>query len=104
MVDQSSEHHFMSAVEQVFHTIEQMVDDGDADYDSVRQGNVLTITLENHDKVIVNSQAAMREIWVAAKQGGFHYRQDDTGVWRDTKSSAELMQVMQQLLASPASK
>ena len=37
----------------------------------------------------VNSQAAAREIWVAAKSGGYHFRSDGVR-WVNTRDGSEL--------------
>ena len=40
-------------------------------------------------KIIVNTQAPMQEIWVAARSGGFHYKYDGS-IWRNTRDGSEL--------------
>ena len=63
----------------------------DFDIDVLRAGNVITLTFENDHRIIVNSQEAAREIWVAARSGGFHFRWDDeTSRWVDTRSNMAL--------------
>jgi len=47
-------------------------------------------------KIIVNTQAPMREIWVAARAGGFHYRLND-GRWLDTRDGSELFASLSRL-------
>lgn len=60
------------------------------DLECSRSGNVLEIEfVDNGSKIIVNSQSAMREMWVAAKSGGFHYRHDGQ-FWRNTRDGSEL--------------
>jgi len=60
------------------------------DVECSRSGNVLEIEfINNGSKIIVNSQAAMQELWVAARSGGFHYRQKD-GKWLNTRDGSEL--------------
>jgi CyaY protein len=66
-----------------------------------RSGNVLTLEFENHSKIIVNSQAPMQEIWVAAKTGGFHFRLDG-GRWRNTRDGTELFAALSQLIREQA--
>ena len=66
-----------------------------------RSGNVLTLEFENHSKIIVNSQASMQEIWVAAKTGGFHFRLDG-GRWRNTRDGTELFAALSQLIREQA--
>ena len=69
-------------------TIECLADNLDIDVDISRQGYVLTIDFEASGKVIVNAQAAVQELWVAAKSGGFHYRWDGA-TWRNTREGTE---------------
>lgn len=71
----------------------------DLDIDVLRAGNVITLAFENGHRIIVNSQEAVREIWVAARSGGFHYRRDDaTGQWLDTRSGEDLRMVLSRLI------
>ena len=68
------------------------------DLECSRSGNVLEIEfVENGSKVIVNSQAAMREMWVAARSGGFHYRHDGA-LWRNTRDGSELFAALSGML------
>ena len=50
---------------------------------------ILEIECADGSKLIVNRHVPNREIWVAARSGGFHFRADG-GVWRDTRSGGEL--------------
>ena len=51
--------------------------------------------------MIVNRHAPNREIWVAAKSGGFHYRARG-GRWIDTRSGAELGAALSAILREQA--
>jgi CyaY protein len=42
-----------------------------------------------------------REIWVAARAGGFHFRWDGDA-WRDTRDAAELMEKLSSLASQQA--
>lgn len=78
--------------------LEKCVDE--LDYDCLRNGNVLEIELmANGSKVIVNIQAAMQEIWVAARSGGFHFKHDGQ-VWRDTRDAGELFHALSSMLSA----
>ncbi|MEJ0002488.1 MAG: iron donor protein CyaY [Pararobbsia sp.] len=80
---------YLALAEAVLDAIERAVDASGADIECERSGNVLTLEFDAGGKIIVNLQAAMHEIWVAAKAGGFHYRHRD-GAWRDTRDESEL--------------
>ncbi|WP_407059100.1 iron donor protein CyaY [Ralstonia syzygii subsp. celebesensis] len=70
-------------------TVERAADEADADIEIGRVGNVLTLEFDDGSKIIINSQAPMQELWVAARAGGFHFRRND-GRWVDTRSGEEL--------------
>ena len=69
---------------------ERAFDNDEVDVECSRSGNVLEIEfVENGSKIIVNSQAPMQEMWIAAKSGGFHYKHDGTQ-WINTRDQSEL--------------
>ena len=73
----------------------------DADVDWTLNDGILEIECEDGSKLIVNRHVPNREIWVAAKRGGFHFRAVD-GRWRDTRSGSELAQALAELLREQA--
>ena len=77
--------------------IETAVDDG-GDAECNRSGNVLEIEFGNGQKIIVNRHDANREIWVAAKSGGFHYAWQD-GAWFSRRDGSELFGKLAELFA-----
>ena len=52
-------------------------------------------------KIIVNRHGPAREIWVAARAGGFHFRWDGV-CWRDTRDGTELMGKLAELVSQQA--
>jgi CyaY protein len=92
--------------EQVIDRIESQADDWagslDVDVEASRSGNVLTLVFEDDTHVVVNSQAAMQEIWVAARSGGFHYRYDGQH-WLDTRGGPPLHDALSQICSEAAS-
>lgn len=61
-------------------------DDSDLDLDLENSDGVLTVRFENGSQVILSRQEALRQLWVAARSGGFHFDYDEEqGLWiRDT--------------------
>lgn len=70
----------------------------DADYE-LKEGGVLEVEFANGSKLIVNRHAAAREIWVAAKAGGFHFRWSGSE-WRDTREGTELFAALSRLVSA----
>ena len=67
----------------------------DADVQAKGSG-LLEIEFEDGSKMVINRHGAAREIWVAAKSGGFHFRHDGKH-WRDTRDGTELFAAVSRL-------
>jgi len=63
-----------------------------------KPGGVLEIEFDNGSKMIINRHTAAREIWVAAKSGGFHFRPQD-GRWLASRDGAELYAMLSALVS-----
>jgi CyaY protein len=100
-----NETEFLALAEQVLDRIESQVDDWagslDVDVEGNRSGNVLTLVFEDGTHVVINSQAAMKELWVAARTGGFHYRYDGRQ-WLDTRGGPALPDALSQICSEAA--
>jgi CyaY protein len=70
-----------------------------AELDFERKGDgVLEVEFEDGSKIIVNRHGAAREIRVAARSGGFHFRWDGSA-WRDTRNGTELFAALSELIS-----
>ena len=73
----------------------------DAEIDWTQNDGILEIECADGSKLIVNRHVPNREIWVAAKTGGFHFAAIG-GLWCDTRSGDELGSVLTRLVRSQA--
>ena len=94
-----NESEFLAAAERTLAAIEAAAEACDADIEATRAGNVLTLELADGSRIVVNSQAPMRQIWVAAKSGGHHYAWSD-GAWRDTRDGSELFAALSRIVSA----
>lgn len=79
--------------------LEAAVDVG-ADFDfELAPGGILEVEFDDGGKIVVNRHGVAREIWVAARSGGFHFRAED-GVWKDTRDGVELFERLEALIAT----
>ena len=96
---------FIAAADATLATIglalDAALETGDADVDWSLNDGILEIDCGDGGKLIVNRHVMNRELWVAAKSGGFHFRPRD-GRWRDTRSDDELAQTLARLLKAQA--
>lgn len=68
---------------------DRLNDEDVVDVECKRSGNVLEIEfIDNGSKIIVNSQAPLQEMWVAARSGGYHYKRVGDE-WRNTRDDSE---------------
>jgi CyaY protein len=98
-----NEAEFQRAATATLNRIEQAVEACGADIEFENAGEILELEFANRSKIIINKQAAAKQIWVAAKSGGFHYSYDaGTQQWRNDQSGAELFDELSRLLSEQA--
>jgi CyaY protein len=88
---------FNELADTVFQCIEQAIDASDADIEYDSNGTVLEMEFEDGSKVIINRHMPNREIWLAAKSGGFHYGYQD-GKWLSRRDESELFAKLNELV------
>ncbi|HEY4998417.1 MAG TPA: iron donor protein CyaY [Usitatibacter sp.] len=93
-----TESEFHRAVDGVLARIEASVEN-EPGLDVDLEAGILTITFADATRVIVNRQTPNREIWVAARSGGFHFVSREGG-WRDTRSGEELFASLARVIES----
>ncbi len=82
--------------------LERASDSGPAEFDfETKPGGIIEIEFENGSKIIVNRHLAAREIWLAAKSGGFHFRPEQ-GRWVGTRDGEELMAALSRTVSEQA--
>lgn len=85
----SNDPSFSALVDDTLSSIEDALDRAGLDVDTSRSGPVLTIEFEDGSRIVVNGQEAMRELWVACRAGGFHFRREGAS-WNDSRGAGEL--------------
>jgi CyaY protein len=95
-----NESEFHRAADAVLARIETAVGASE-EIDVELEGGVLELECPDGSRIIVNRQAPNREIWVAARSGGFHFAHRE-GEWRDTRSGEELFASLARLIAQQA--
>lgn len=91
---------FNSLAERTLAQIEDAFEQAGIDIE-VQPGGVLQIEFDDGTQMIINRHAAAREIWVAARLGGFHFR-PEAGRWIGTRDGADLWQALERLASAQA--
>lgn len=93
-----NETEFISVSNEILERIASAVDRADLDLDCSFKGEgILEIEFDDGAKLIINRNTPVREIWVAAPSGGFHFH-DSGGRWVDTRDGVELSSRVSALL------
>lgn len=93
---------FNALADAVLARIESALEASDADLDfEPAPGGILEIEFDDGSKIIINRHGVAKEIWVAARAGGYHFRWDGSA-WRDTRDGEELMGKLSRLASQQA--
>jgi CyaY protein len=93
------EREFETRAAQALAAIEQALEAAELDADfELKEGGILEVEFEDGSKIIINRHAAAREIWVAARSGGFHFRWDGAA-WRNSRDGSELFAALSELVS-----
>ena len=93
-----NEAEFNQAADATLAHIEQALEAADLDFETPADG-ILEVEFDDGSKIIINRHGVAREIWVAARSGGFHFKPLDAG-WADTKSGEPLYDKLAALIAA----
>lgn len=99
-MNQRAEAEFLERSGAVLAAIEQVLEDAGLDVERVGDG-ILEVECDDGSKIVVNRHAAAREIWIAARSGGFHFRPEGER-WVDTRSGEVLQDKLSALVAAQA--
>jgi len=76
----------------------QDADAADFDY-ALKPGGIIEIECADGSKIIINRHAAAREIWLAARSGGFHFRRE-ADRWVGTRDGRSLQEALSSCLSA----
>ncbi len=86
-----NESDFDQIAEDTMVAIEEAIEDCGVDIDYDNAGGILTLEFADGSQIIVNKQAPLTQIWVAARSGGYHFDYDAAEeCWRLQGSGEEL--------------
>jgi CyaY protein len=82
-------------------TADRLLQDDVVDVDAARTGGLLELRFPGGAVVVVNTQPPLRELWLAAREGGHHFRVEG-GRWVDTKTGDDFFAVLTRAATSAA--
>jgi CyaY protein len=85
--------------------LEKLQDAAAADWDfELKPGGIIELDFEDDSKIIINRHAAAREIWIAARSGGFHFKPPASSGerWLDSRAGTEMASVLSRCISEQA--
>lgn len=92
-----TESEFNELADAVFARIERTMDASNADIDCSLNGPVMELEFADGSQIIINRHGPNKEIWLAARSGGFHYAWQE-GRWWSQRDSSELFEKLSELV------
>jgi len=89
-----TEARFHDLVDATQQSLEDIFDDSGLDVDLENSAGVLTVKFENGSQLIFSRQEPLRQLWLAARSGGFHFDYDEEEKRWVCDSSDELLSEM----------
>jgi CyaY protein len=72
---------------------DRLLQDDVIDIDASRTGGLLELAFPNGSRIVINTQPPLHELWLAAGDGGYHFRSLD-GRWIDGRQGREFFEVL----------
>ena len=89
-----NESEFSERAEALLRDVVLTLEASGVDCDSEFKGEgVLELEFEDASKIIVNRHVPTREIWIAARSGGYHFR-DEGSRWFNTRNGEEFFAIL----------
>lgn len=95
-----TEARFHSLVDALQLAVEDAFDASDLDVDLENSGGVLTVRFDNGSQLIFSRQEPLRQLWLAARSGGFHFDYDEAAATWICDAGGEALPAMLARLVS----
>lgn len=92
-----TESEFNELADAVFARIERTMDASEADIDCSLNGPVMELEFADGSQIIINRHGPNKEMWLAARAGGFHYAWQE-GRWWSQRDGSELFEKLSELV------
>ena len=98
-----TEARFHDLVDSTQQALEDIFDDSGLDVDLESSAGVLTVKFESGSQLIFSRQEPLRQLWLAAVSGGFHFDYDEESErWMCDKSEEQLGEMLERIVKQQA--
>lgn len=91
---------FLDLTDRILETLQEALEKTDLAIDYEFNEGVLRIFFDKNNEIVVNRHIPTRELWVAARQGAFHFAWQENDKWLDTRSGSEFFATLAMLFST----
>ena len=88
-----TETEYLQQTQMLFNTVMAHIEDNYPDLDAQSQGAIVEIENQDGQKIIINQQTPMQEVWLASRSGGYHFKWNGA-TWVNTRDGAEFWEFL----------
>ena len=88
-----TETEYLQQTQMLFNTVMAHIDDNYPDLDAQSQGAIVEIENDDGQKIIINQQTPMQEVWLASRSGGYHFKWNGA-TWVNTRDGADFWEFL----------
>ena len=88
-----TETEYLQQTQMLFNTVMAHIEDNYPDLDAQSQGAIVEIENDNGQKIIINQQTPMQEVWLASRSGGYHFKWNGA-TWVNTRDGADFWEFL----------
>ena len=88
-----TETEYLQQTQMLFNTVMTHIEDNYPDLDAQSQGAIVEIENDDGQKIIINQQTPMQEVWLASRSGGYHFKWNGA-TWVNTRDGADFWEFL----------
>ena len=88
-----TETEYLQQTQMLFNTVMAHIEDNYPDLDAQSQGAIVEIENQDGQKIIINQQTPMQEVWLASRSGGYHFKWNGAN-WVNTRDGADFWEFL----------
>ena len=93
-----TETEYLQQTQMLFNTVMAHIEDNYPDLDAQSQGAIVEIENDDGQKIIINQQTPMQEVWLASRSGGYHFKWNGA-TWVNTRDGADFWEFLNMTLS-----
>ena len=93
-----TETEYLQQTQMLFNAVMTHIEDNYPDLDAQSQGAIVEIENDDGQKIIINQQTPMQEVWLASRSGGYHFKWN-AATWVNTRDGADFWEFLNMTLS-----